>query len=175
MKADRARRCPARCADARMDHRAFIDQRRARTLVRSSSPLAFRGAAAGRTCVLVCRRRLHWGDSIPLALRMRAALGPERNAISALAVSAFVDAALVAAAKRMSDWYSPGSGPRISTPRVGTISLNNVMTIAARPAATLSVAAAEPGARMILGFISMVMPIRSNIFSIVPLLAPSCG
>jgi hypothetical protein len=49
------------------------------------------------------------------------------------------------------------------------------MTSAALPAATLSVAGPDPGAGMIFGATSPAIPRRSNIFSISPRLAPSCG
>src|SRR5713226_7752568 len=52
---------------------------------------------------------------MPLALRVGAALGPARKVISALTAAAFFVLALVAAAKRISDWNSPWGGLRLRT------------------------------------------------------------
>jgi hypothetical protein len=56
------------------------------------------------------------GRSMPLAFNTGVTSGPARKASSAAAASACFDRALLAAPKRMSDWYSPGNGPRISAP-----------------------------------------------------------
>src|SRR5215471_18448238 len=103
--------------------------------------------------------------SMPFALSTGVAFDPVTQATSALAACLSETAVLAAAENLISDWNSPGSGPRMSTPLIGRISLKSVITNPALPSATLCVAGPEPGARMIFDLTSAAIPRRSNIFS----------
>src|SRR5262249_4730612 len=99
------------CADGSIDrHTYFL----ARTSEQSVGTIAERAVTFTRGAYL---------RSMPFTLSTGVAFDPVTQATSALAACLSETAVLAAAENLISDWNSPGSGPRMSTPMIGRISL----------------------------------------------------
>src|SRR4026207_753760 len=84
---------------------------------------------------------------MPFALSTGVAFAPVTHATTAWAACCAEAAVPAAAENLISDWNSPGSAPRISTPLIGRISLKRVITNPALPSAAARVAGPGAGAR----------------------------